>query len=54
MCISQLNKYTVSAQCGGSDCYRWFYIDTTIIQRVNKVEFSFMTQGRRQSPRYKY
>jgi len=51
---SQLNKYTVWAQCGVSDCYSWWYIDTTIIHRLNKVKFSFMKQGRRQSPRYRY
>ena len=54
ICASQLNKCTVSAQCGVSDCYRWCYIDTTIILRLNKVEFSFMTQGRRQNPIYRY
>jgi len=54
ICTSQLNKYIVSAQCGVSDCYRWCYIDTTIILRLNKVEFSFMTQGRRQNPRCRY
>ena len=50
----QLKKYSIWAQYRVSDCYSWRYIDTTIIQSINRVKFIFMTQGARQNPRYSY